>query len=142
MSRGWREMAAEVGMFVASVALLGCVAVAVFDMALVDYGPSSEACPASTAGAPAGAESGTAAWSIAPPGITCSWGTGADAVEEYLPMRVPLALGGAVVAIVVLVLLRRLSLRLQAPNYRERDPLYAEDILDELDRRRRRGAPA
>ncbi len=57
-------------------------------------------------------------------------------------MRVPLALGGAVVAIVALVLLRRVSLRLQAPNYRERDPLYAEDILDELDRRRRRGAPA
>ena len=36
MSRGWREMAAEVGMFVASVALLACIAVAVFDVALVD----------------------------------------------------------------------------------------------------------
>ncbi len=135
MSRGWREMAAELGMFLASVALLGCLALAVFDLALTDYGEASSACPA--ASAPAGAEGrGTAAVSVVPPGITCTWGSGADATSVYEPLRVPYALAGAVAAIVALVALRRIALRQQAPNYREPAPVYAEDLLDELDRHR------
>ena len=138
MSRTLKEMAAELGMFVASVALLACLAVAVFEVALADYGAASESCPAAVDGGTAG----TANWSALPPGITCTYGEGAAATTEYRPGTVPLALAGAAAAALVLVGLRKVSLTLQRPNYRDHDPVYAEDILDELERRRRRRSAA
>ena len=126
-------MVAEAGMFVASVVLLGCLALAVMNIALVDYGPASADCPAVTKGD----DRGTARWSTTPPGITCTYGKGTTATTVYHHRWVPAALAGAVAAAVALVLLRRVSLRIQSRSFHERNPVYAEELMAELEARRR-----